>query len=271
MVTLRIDGKKVAVPEGTTVLDAARKLDIHIPTLCFHEAITPYGGCRLCVVEVTRDGATQIASSCAYEAADGLEVKTATERVMELRKFMVELLLAEAPQAQVLQDLAQELGVKTPKRFKVRNELCIACGQCVRACREIVGVSAIDFANKGYEKKAAAPFFERSDVCIACGACAYVCPTGVMKLVHPQDRKIHHREMHLGPTTAIRVPTLQAIPNVPFIDRDACIHFRTGECRVCEKVCPVEAVHHDMQDEFEEIEVGSIIVATGYKPFDPTH
>jgi bidirectional [NiFe] hydrogenase diaphorase subunit len=182
MVTLRIDGKKVAVPQGTTVLDAARRLDIHIPTLCFHEAITPYGGCRLCVVEVTRDGVTQIASSCVYEAADGLEVKTATDRVLELRRFMVELLLAEAPQAQVLQDLAQELGVKPPKRFKARNELCIACGQCVRACREIVGVSAIDFANKGYEKKAAAPFFERSDACIGCGTCFNICPTGAITM-----------------------------------------------------------------------------------------
>ena len=182
MVKLRIDGKELEVPKGTTVLDAARKLDIHIPTLCFHEAITPYGGCRLCVVEVTRDGATQIASSCAYEAADGLEVKTATDRVLELRKFMVELLLAEAPEAQILQELAQELGVKAPKRFKARNELCIACGQCVRACREIVGVSAIDFANKGYEKKAAAPFFERSDACIGCGTCFSICPTGAITL-----------------------------------------------------------------------------------------
>ncbi len=182
MVRLRIDGKEVDVPKGTTVLEAARKLDIHIPTLCYHEALTPYGGCRLCIVEVTRDGATQIASSCAYEAADGLEIKTATDRVLELRKFMVELLLAEAPEAQVLKDLALELGVKAPRRFKARNELCIACGQCVRACLEIVGVSAIDFARKGYEKKAASPFFERSDVCIGCGTCYSICPTGAITL-----------------------------------------------------------------------------------------
>jgi bidirectional [NiFe] hydrogenase diaphorase subunit len=182
MVRLRIDGKEVEVPKRTTVLDAARKLDIHIPTLCFHEALTPYGGCRLCLVEVTRDGATQIVSSCAYEVADGLDIKTATDKILELRKFMVELLLAEAPEAQVLQDLAQELGVRVPKRFKARNELCIACGQCIRACSEIVGVSAIDFAQKGYDKKAAAPFFERSDVCIACGTCFSICPTGAITL-----------------------------------------------------------------------------------------
>jgi heterodisulfide reductase subunit A len=76
--------------------------------------------------------------------------------------------------------------------------------------------------------------------------------------------------MHLGPTTAIRVPTLQAVPNVPFIDKDACIYFKTGGCKVCEKVCPVEAIDHEMKESTEEFEVGTIIVATGYKPFDPS-
>jgi len=182
MVTLRINGKEVKVPKGTTVLEAARKLDISIPTLCYHEALTPYGGCRLCVVEVTRDGASSIASSCSYEVAEGLEVKTETDTVLEIRKFVVELLLAEAPEAKVLKDLAQELGIKPSKRFKPRNELCIACGQCIRACKEIVGVSAIDFAKRGYEKIAASPFFERSPDCIGCGTCYNICPTGAITL-----------------------------------------------------------------------------------------
>jgi ferredoxin len=74
------------------------------------------------------------------------------------------------------------MGVKAPKRFKARNELCIACGQCIRACREIVGVSAIDFAQRGYNKKAASPFFERSQDCIGCGTCFTICPTGAITL-----------------------------------------------------------------------------------------
>jgi predicted molibdopterin-dependent oxidoreductase YjgC len=182
VVPVTIDGISIHVPEGTTVLDAARQLDIYIPTLCHHEALTPYGGCRLCIVEVIRQGISQIVSSCAYTVEAEIEVKTATDKVIKLRKSVIELLLAEAPRAQVIQGLAKEFGVKAPKRFKPRNELCIACGQCIRACRELVGVSAIDFAKRGYERTAASPYFERSDACIGCGTCYAICPTGAITL-----------------------------------------------------------------------------------------
>jgi predicted molibdopterin-dependent oxidoreductase YjgC len=182
MTRLTIDNVEVEVHEGTTVLEAAKKLGIYIPTLCYHEALTPYGGCRLCVVEVTAEDGSQIVSSCAYQAVDRLCVKTTTPKVMELRKFMVELLLAEAPEAKILQDLASELGVSSPARFQPRNELCIACGLCIRACKEIVGVSAIDFAQRGYERTAASPFFDRSEDCIGCGTCHAICPTGAITM-----------------------------------------------------------------------------------------
>ncbi|MBM3297939.1 MAG: CoB--CoM heterodisulfide reductase iron-sulfur subunit A family protein, partial [Candidatus Aminicenantes bacterium] len=81
-------------------------------------------------------------------------------------------------------------------------------------------------------------------------------------------RRVIHDELYLGPTTAVRIPTRQAVPMVPFIDEEACIHFKTGECRVCAKVCDREAVKHDMQDEVVELEVGSIILASGFKSFD---
>lgn len=180
MVTVRIDGIETAVPRGTTVLNAAERLGIWIPTLCHHEALTPYGGCRLCVVEATLNNSTRIVSSCVYEAVDGLVVKTTTDRVMKIRKFLVELLLLEAPRAKVIQDLAYELGVSAPGRFEVRNELCIVCGQCVRACREIAGVNAIDFVGRGYERTVATPFLQRSEDCIGCGTCVAVCPTGAI-------------------------------------------------------------------------------------------
>ncbi len=182
MITITIDGKAVTVPEGTTILEAAQQTGIWIPTLCHHESLTPYGGCRLCAVEVAGDNGTQIVSACTFAAVNGLVVETATERVLNIRKFIIELLLAEAPQAKVLQDMAQALGVVQPQRFTPRNELCIACGQCVRACREIVGVSAVDFANRGYERIAAAPFFQRSEDCIGCGTCVAVCPTGAITM-----------------------------------------------------------------------------------------
>lgn len=182
MITLKIDGIPVRVPEGTTLLQAAQKIGIWIPTLCHHESLTPTGSCRLCVVEIDRGETSQVVSSCVYKAEEGLEVRTATERLHNIRTCIIELLLAEAPGAKVLQDLARDLGVKPVKRFMPRNELCIACGRCVRACRELVGVSAIDFAGRGYEKLVVSPFYERSEDCIGCGTCAEVCPTGAITL-----------------------------------------------------------------------------------------
>jgi len=182
MITVHIDNITTRVPEGITVLEAARRIGIWIPTLCAHEALTPYGGCRMCVVEAGRDSSFQIVSSCTFKVSQGLEVQTATPRIVAMRKFIVGLLLAEAPQAAAIQELAVLLGVLAPARFKPRNELCIACGLCIRACREIVGASAIDFAGRGYERVAASPFYERSDACIGCGTCAAICPTGAISL-----------------------------------------------------------------------------------------
>ena len=187
MVSLTIDGIDIKVEKGTTLLEAAKKIAVRIPTLCHHEALTPYGGCRLCIVEVKQGDIKQIVSSCSYEAEEGIIVKTGTEKVLALRRFLVELLLAEAPQAKVLQDLAEELGITVPKRFKPRNELCIACGQCIRACQELVEVSAIDFARRGYERIAASPFFRKSDVCIGCGTCFAICPTGAITMIDVKE------------------------------------------------------------------------------------
>lgn len=182
MVTLKIDEIPVQVPEGSTLLQAAQKLGIWIPTLCHHESLTATGGCRLCVVEIKRDTTTNVVSSCVYKVEEGLEVQTATDKILIIRRCIIELLLAEAPGAKVLQDLAHDLGVKPVKRFAPRNELCIACGRCVRACCELVGASAIGFAKRGYEKLAVSPFYERAEACIGCGTCAEVCPTGAIRL-----------------------------------------------------------------------------------------
>ena len=183
MVKLTIDNQTVEVPEGTTILEAAEKLNIYIPTLCHHESLTPYGGCRLCVVEVTQNGVTDLTSSCTYKVEEGLKVKTTTERVKRVRRLVLELLLVESPEAQIVQDLAMEMGVRRPERLKPRkDDLCILCGRCIRACREVVGVNAIDFADRGYSKKVAAPFYKSSPDCIACGVCFYICPTGAITM-----------------------------------------------------------------------------------------
>ena len=207
MVKLTIDNQNIEVPEGTTVLEAAEKLNIYIPTLCHHESLMPYGGCRLCVVEVARNGTTDITSSCTYKVEAGLKVKTTTKRVQKVRRLVLELLLTEAPEAQIVQDLAREMGVAKPERLRPRkDDLCILCGRCVRACREVVGVSAIDFAERGYSKKVAAPFFMSSPDCIACSTCFYICPTGAITMQEVEEGQkalIPEGEIIAGPARII--------------------------------------------------------------------
>jgi len=181
MITLTFDGREVQAEEGATILDAARDNNIYIPALCSNEAIKPYGACRLCQVEIVSNGRERLVASCLYPVEEGLIVKTNTERVKNNRRMIMELLLARCPNNKVIQDLARQLGVdKTP--FKLEDKQCILCGLCVRACEEVVGVSAISLVNRGISRQVASPFYEVSDACIGCGSCAYVCPVGTIKL-----------------------------------------------------------------------------------------
>ena len=268
-ITLKINEKKVKAEEGMTVLEAAKSAGIDIPTLCYHEALKPYGACRLCTVEITSAGGTRLVTSCQYPVEKGLVVNTDTPQVVKARKMLIELMLARCPSVPKIQELAQEYGVDKP-RFKVKEELCILCGLCSRMCEEVVGASAINFYKRGFEREVTTPFAEISEACIGCGACAKVCPTGAITLEDIYGREIVHSEISLASNAAIRVPIPQAVPNVPVIDRNSCIHFKTGECKLCERFCGQNAVNHEMEDEYEEIEVGNIIIATGYDAFDPS-
>ena len=107
MISLTIDGQKVEVEEGKTVLDAARQAGIKIPALCYHEALRPYGSCRVCLVEISQGNGSVIRTSCLYPALEGMEVKTDTDRVIRARKLMVELLLARCPDSEEIQKLAE--------------------------------------------------------------------------------------------------------------------------------------------------------------------
>ncbi len=114
MINLTINDKALEVPEGTTVLEAARKLGVNIPTLCYYEGIKPYGGCRLCLVEVTLGNRTQLTTACTYPVAPGLSVQTDTEEVLEGRRFVMDLLLSRCPEVPALQEMARQMGVLEP-------------------------------------------------------------------------------------------------------------------------------------------------------------
>ncbi len=210
MLTLTIDGRQLQAEEGKTVLEVALDNNIYIPTLCHHEAVEPYGACRLCMVEITTKwGRNRLVTSCLYPAEEGLSVKTNTPRVANVRRTVIDLLLARCPDADAIQKLAKKIGVeKTSFPPEQDNKKCILCALCTRACHEVVGVSAISLANRGTEREMATPFYEFSEVCIACGSCAFICPTGAIEL---KDS---------GATRTITMPHVT-------------MNFRLRKCKVC--------------------------------------
>src|SRR3990170_8122576 len=178
-VTMIIDGAQVQAREGTTILEAAREIGIAIPMLCYHKALSPFGACRICSVEITdKRGRKRIVTSCNYPVEEGLTVYTKSEKVLKTRKLLIELLLARCPKVTKIQDMAREYGVQKP-RFWINDEEedCVLCGLCTRVCEERIGVYGINFAKRGVEREVTTPYHELSDDCIGCGACAIVCPT----------------------------------------------------------------------------------------------
>jgi bidirectional [NiFe] hydrogenase diaphorase subunit len=140
MIEIEIDGKRIGAREGEAILAAATRVGIHIPALCCHEAVSAYGACRLCSVEVERRGRTRVVTSCLYLVSPGLVVRTNTERIRRLRRGIMELLVARTSSSEVIQELAKELGVEET-RFPKEEEPCILCGLCTRVCAEIAGLA----------------------------------------------------------------------------------------------------------------------------------
>jgi NADH dehydrogenase/NADH:ubiquinone oxidoreductase subunit G len=186
VVNLTIDGREIEAQEDLTILQVAKQNNIDIPTLCHHDTLEPYGACRLCTVEVTVRKRKKFVTACNYLVSDAIDVKTTSPEVTELRKMLLELLLAKCPNVEIIKTLAKSYDVDKP-RFKLENQTCIMCGLCVRVCKEIIGASAISLVGRGMDTKVDTPFHLSSEVCTGCGACAAVCPTGMIQLRYAKD------------------------------------------------------------------------------------
>lgn len=188
MVTLSINGLSTTVEKGTTLLEAARQLGFPIPTLCHREGLTPYGACRLCIVEIGEGRKSKLVSSCTYPAEEGLAVRTASSRVIRARKMILELLLGSCPQSKTIQDLASAHDVRQ-QRFRQEYESCILCGLCVRMCEEQMMAQAIGFRGRGENRSIGTPFDIKSEQCRLCGACQYVCPACQLRCTFTEPEK----------------------------------------------------------------------------------
>jgi len=180
MIRITINGKVTQAHEGETLLKVIRREGIDVPALCHHEAVEPYGACRLCMVEITKeewDGWSKYVTSCLYPVEPGLIVKTHSTKVIEMRKTIVDLYLARHPNCAEIQQLADEYGVtKTSYQTVVDGDNCILCGICTRICDEM-GFHAISMVGRGHGKVVAPPLDEAPANCTGCLACAQNCPT----------------------------------------------------------------------------------------------
>jgi NADH dehydrogenase/NADH:ubiquinone oxidoreductase subunit G len=188
MIKVTINGIEASFESGTTIMEAATFLGLPIPSICHMEGLSPGGACRLCVVEIGNGESSRLVTSCTYPVQEGLEVRTASTRVLKARRMILELYLASCPQSKVIQDLASAHGVNQ-QRFRQEHEDCILCGLCVRMCEEQMMAKAIGFRGRGESRSIGTPFDVKSETCRLCGGCIYVCPACQLRCTYTEPEK----------------------------------------------------------------------------------
>ncbi|MBD3332548.1 2Fe-2S iron-sulfur cluster binding domain-containing protein [candidate division GN15 bacterium] len=243
MVHLTIDGTRVQAKEGEMLLKVIKQLGIDVPSLCDHDAVEPFGACRLCLVEITKqswDGWKKYVTSCLYPVEDGLIVNTQAEKVVEARKTLIDLQLARCPGSPEIQQLAADYGItQTSYEPKIDSDNCILCGLCTRIC-EHMGFAAISTVDRGPDRRIASPLDEPPPDCIGCLACAINCPTNVIPYTEKGNKRtIWDKEFELitcskcGRKTITRdfaraLSKMRDIPEAYFEVCDACHRAETA-------------------------------------------
>jgi NADH dehydrogenase/NADH:ubiquinone oxidoreductase subunit G len=192
MARITVNGKVAEAREGTSVLEAARGAGIDIPTFCHHDALGPFGACRLCVVEVEGAAlARTVLPACTLPVSEGLVVETDTGHLQLFRKTIVQLLVSSLPPTEALERVAHRFGVIVPPFTNDRPDACALCGLCVRVCRDRIGAAALAFHGDGTRRWSVA---ERvvldPQACVGCGTCAVLCPVGAIAV---EDRGLERR------------------------------------------------------------------------------
>jgi len=206
-VSIQIDGKVVAASEDMTILGAAERAGIPIPTVCHHEKLKPFGGCRLCTVEAEAAGRTNLVAACVYPVQADLVVRTRSERIDKIRKVLTEQLLAHAPESEILQTLAKEYHADKD-RFEKEPSFCILCGLCVRYCAEVKQKNAVGFVDRGPSREISFIPEIAALECWDCKECFPLCPTSalqaafvLMRSLAPAPSSIRASEKHAETTS----------------------------------------------------------------------
>jgi bidirectional [NiFe] hydrogenase diaphorase subunit len=210
MVTFSVNGRDIRAPLGSPLLKALLAEGFDVPNLCWHEALSPYGACRLCLVEVDEGRGGKVVTSCNHPVLEGLKIHLDTPEVIEQRRSVFEVLLAQAPSSAALARYAARYGV-TGTTLRRQEGECILCGLCERVCKEIIGASAIGFSGRGARKELGTPFEAESAACIGCGSCARICPTGCIKIVDTgtvREMPAIHARHELIPCRVCGTPTI---------------------------------------------------------------
>ncbi len=234
MAQLIINGKVVHADDGEMLLAVLRREGIDIPALCHHDAVEPFGACRLCTVEITKeewDGWKNYVTSCLYPVQDKLIVNTHSDKVIALRRTLLDLMLARSPHSTVVRKLAEQYGITQTGFEEVpEGDDCILCGLCTRIC-DHMGFAAISTVGRGHGKKVAPPLDEPPPDCVGCLSCALNCPTNFITFTDEGGyRTIWGKKFELlackkcGKTTITKefAETLSATRNIPMEYFEVC-------------------------------------------------